>query len=121
MGANYNGRNSQMLPFEPDLVEFLNRYRDFTVALENSVSDERTIQFTKVLASDEGLVTKRAEEQAVKFFIVESILPNLPERYANVIQYFIRLSEENSESLEDIGNTVMFDHVTVQNTEDKDK
>lgn len=121
MGANYNGRNSQMLTFEPDLIEFLNRYRDFTVALENSVSDERTIQFTKMLASDEELVTKKAEEQAVKFLIVESILPNLPERYANVIQYFIRLSEENSETLEELGNTVMFDHVTMQNTEDKER
>ena len=121
MGANCNSRNSQMLTFEPDLVEFLNRYRDFTVALENSVSDERTIQFTKVLVSDEELVTKKAEEQAVKFFIEESILPNLPERYANIIQYYIWLSEQNSESLEDIGNTVIFDHVTMQNTEDKER
>lgn len=121
MGANHDSRNSQRPPFDPDLVELANRYNDLVVALVDSVSDEQTVQFTKLIGSDDELVQKFAEEETVRYFVIESILPNLEKRYANIIQYCLKLSKENRDALEDVGNMVMYDHLTVQDAEDKDR
>ena len=121
MEAKKDRRDSQELFFEPKSENFIENCIDFSVMLEEQTDDENIIQLTKTVWYDEGCIRQRARIQAYRARVAASIFTVLDDEQRKMITDCFRAEDEYVETVESVGEILIYDRTTVQKAEDKDR